>query len=155
VTDPAADARPRAIRFRSPRLRLSLGHIIAAGLLFAVEVLIALAVDDDFVRPYVGDVLVVVLIHSSILAVADLPPAPTAVGVFGFACAVEAAQYAGVGDLVADHPILRVVVGTTFQWGDIVAYGAGAVLAVLAERAWRPTGGGRPSATALVGRIGK
>jgi hypothetical protein len=120
---------------------LSLAHLVAAGLIFAVEVLIALAVDDRFVRPYVGDVLVVILIYSSILAAADVPPAPAAVGVFGFACAIEAAQYAGVGELVAGHPILRVVVGTTFQRGDIVAYGVGAVLAVLAERAWRSTRG--------------
>ena len=100
-------------------------------MLFVVEVTIAVAVDDDLIRPYVGDVLVVMLIHAALATVAELPVAPTAGGIYLFACAVEVAQWAGVGELAAGHPVLQVVIGSTFQWGDLVAYGLGCALVVL------------------------
>lgn len=121
---------------RHRRLRLSLPHAAAAGALFAVEVAIALFVHDGFVRPYVGDVLVVLLVHQVVLAVLDLPSRATAAATLAFAYAVEGAQYAGVGDLLDGHPIFQTIVGTTFQAGDLVAYAVGALIAVI-------VGGGR------------
>ena len=96
-----------------------------------MEVVIALFVHDDFVRPYVGDVLVVLLIHQAMLAVMDLPTAATALATLLFAYAVEGAQYVGVGRHLDGHPILQTVIGTTFQWGDLVAYAVGALVAGL------------------------
>jgi Protein of unknown function (DUF2809) len=148
VTAPRVTAGPRPGAFR---LRLSPRHLVAAGVLFVVEVVIALTVHDELVRPYVGDVLVVLLIHCALLALVDLRPGPTAVGVLGFAFAIEAAQLAGVGRLLDGHPVLQVVVGTTFQWGDLVAYAVGAALAALTGltglgqgTSARPVGGDGP-----------
>ena len=39
-------------------------YIISFLLIFCIEVLIALYVRDNFMRPYVGDMLVVVLVYS-------------------------------------------------------------------------------------------
>ena len=39
-------------------------YIISFLLIFCIEVLIALYVRDNFIRPYVGDMLVVVLVYS-------------------------------------------------------------------------------------------
>ena len=39
-------------------------YIISFLVIFCIEVLIALYVRDNFVRPYIGDVLVVVLVYS-------------------------------------------------------------------------------------------
>ena len=39
-------------------------YIISFLVIFCIEVLIALYVCDNFVRPYIGDVLVVVLVYS-------------------------------------------------------------------------------------------
>lgn len=113
------------------RLRLSRRHAAAAAALFAVEVAIALFVHDDFVRPYVGDVLVVLLVHQAVLAVVDLPARRTALGTLAFAYAVEGAQYAGIGRRFDGHPILQTIIGTTFQWGDLVAYAVGALVALV------------------------
>lgn len=124
-----ATAQRRQVGWRAC-LRLSLPHALAATALFAVEVAIALFVHDDFVRPYVGDVLVVLLVHQAVLAVADLPSRPTALATLAFAYAVEAAQLAGIGRRFDGHPILQTVIGTTFQWGDLVAYAVGAVAAL-------------------------
>ena len=45
---------------------------IAALILLVVEVLIALFVNDQFVRPYLGDVLAVVLVYASLRAVTPM-----------------------------------------------------------------------------------
>ena len=43
-----------------------IGYAIATVILLLIEVLIALYVHDAFVRPYIGDVLVVVVIYTFI-----------------------------------------------------------------------------------------
>lgn len=115
------------------RLRFSPLHAAIATTLFVVEVGIALFVHDGFVRPYVGDVLVVLLIHHAVLTAVALPPTVSALATLMFAFLVEGAQYAGIGDRLDGHPILQTVIGTTFQWGDLVAYTLGALVAALAH----------------------
>ncbi len=44
-------------------------YLIAALFIFAVEVVIALYVRDDFVRPYLGDVLAVMLVYCAVRTV--------------------------------------------------------------------------------------
>ena len=41
-------------------------YLIMTLILLVVEVLIALYVHDDFIRPYIGDVLVVIVIYTFI-----------------------------------------------------------------------------------------
>lgn len=45
------------------RLRLNMKYLCAFIIVFIIEVLIALFINDKFIRPYVGDILVVVLIY--------------------------------------------------------------------------------------------
>ena len=46
------------------RMKKRIFYIISFLVIFCIEVLIALYVCDNFVRPYIGDVLVVVLVYS-------------------------------------------------------------------------------------------
>lgn len=53
-------------------------YIISFLMIFCIEVLIALYVRDSFVRPYMGDALVVVLVYSFVrifIPTGDSPPA--------------------------------------------------------------------------------
>ncbi len=106
------------------------------ALLFAIELFIALYVRDGFVRPYLGDVLVVMLLFFAVSAVVAARPVPLALGVLLFACLVELTQAVGVIHRLGweDHRWARLVLGNTFQWGDLLCYGAGAVLALAVER---------------------
>ena len=108
-------------------------------LLLAVEVLIALFVRDAFVRPYLGDVLVIPLIFFAVLTVADPPPRTLALGVLLFAFAVEGAQAAGLIRWLGweNNTMAKVILGNTFQWGDLLCYAVGAVSALLLQRALR------------------
>jgi hypothetical protein len=105
-------------------------------ILFAVEVCIALFVHDRFVRPYVGDVLVVILIYCSVKSFADLPYGQTAVGVLLFAFFIEWLQSIhfvsriGLGDV----KLANILIGNSFAWLDILAYAVGIIIVLLIEQ---------------------
>ena len=104
--------------------------------LLCVELVIALFVHDDFVRPYIGDVLVTVLLCCLCrIAVPKGVPALPAY-VFLFAALVEAAQYIDVVKLLGweDNAILSTLIGRTFSWADILCYGVGCVAFWAAEK---------------------
>jgi hypothetical protein len=116
-------------------LRINRRYFIAATILFVIEVGIAWFVHDSFVRPYLGDVLVVILIYCAVKSVVNWSVWPTAVGVLLFAFAVEAAQYFGLIYYLGleNSGLARAVIGTSFAWADIVAYCAGIALVLLVE----------------------
>ena len=104
--------------------------------LLCVELCIALFVHDAFVRPYIGDVLVTVLLCCLCrIAVPKGVPALPAY-VFLFAALVEAAQYIDVVKLLGweDNAILSTLIGRTFSWADILCYGVGCVAFWAAEK---------------------
>lgn len=107
-------------------------------LIFCIEVLIALYVRDSFVRPYIGDVLVVVLVYSfvRIFLPTGIPRLPFYV--FLFACFVEVMQYLQlVETLEITNRAVRIILGSTFDWKDIACYAVGCILIVLFERIFR------------------
>jgi len=111
--------------------RLSIRHAVLAFLLLVVEILIAAFVRDGFVRPHLGDVLVVMLVHFTVRTFLDLRPARVALGCFLFACTMEALQAMHFIRLLGweHNTAARLLLGDTFQWWDIPAYAAGAVIA--------------------------
>ena len=101
-------------------------------ILLAVEIWIALYVHDSFVRPYLGDVLVTILLCCLCRAV--LPKFQPAVPVFLFAVAVEFTQRLGLVKMLGlQRTIFAVILGTSFSWIDILCYGAGCLLFAAAE----------------------
>lgn len=119
-----------------------MGRRACAGIavaLFGVEVLIALVAHDRFVRPYLGDVLAVMGVHFALRAATPIRPAPAAVTAFLIGCMIEGAQGIHLLDrLGLGHvTLLRIVLGSQFEWNDILAYGAGALAALGIERAFR------------------
>ena len=103
---------------------------IFCGLL-AVEIGIAIFVHDAFVRPYVGDMLVTLLLCCMCrVAVPDkirlLPGF-----VFVFAACVEISQYFDIVAVLglADNRILSIALGRTFSWMDLVCYAVGCMAA--------------------------
>ncbi len=100
--------------------------------LLAVEVCIALFVHDAFVRPYVGDVLVVVLLYCFWRIF--LPPyrwLPAAV--FAVAVAVEVSQYFHLVEVLGldGNRFFLTILGNAFSWGDMGCYAVGCALAAL------------------------
>lgn len=109
------------------RKRLYYG--MATGVLLVIEVLIALFVHDDFVRPYVGDMLVVVVIYTFLrmFIPEGCPFLPLAI--FVFAAGVEALQGLHIVELLSlqDSPFFRILIGSVCDWKDIACYAIGCV----------------------------
>jgi hypothetical protein len=108
-------------------------YFFLAIILFVIEVLIALFVRDFFVRPYVGDYLVVILIYCAVRAVLKASVWKVALGVLLFSFLIETLQYFHiVNRLGLEHnTIARTVIGYGFAWADFLAYTLG-ILTVLA-----------------------
>lgn len=100
---------------------------------FLIEILIALFVHDRFIRPFIGDVLVVVLIYFAVSSVIKAPPIQLAGAVWLFACVIEWAQYMQLAAWLGlqKGSILYVALGATADWMDVVAYGVGGLLIML------------------------
>ncbi|BDA66702.1 hypothetical protein RIVM261_054980 [Rivularia sp. IAM M-261] len=98
--------------------------------LFLIEVCIAVFVNDVFIRPFVGDILVVILIYCFIRAFWDIKPSVVAVSVFTFACIIEVLQYFNFVNKLGlqNNKILAIALGSTFDWKDIIAYAIGTII---------------------------
>lgn len=111
-------------------------YFIAFLLFFVVEVVIALYVHDSFVRPYLGDTIVVWLIYTFILSFFAWSKSKVALGVLLFAFLVEGLQAMNFIELIGlqENAIARAVIGTSFAWEDIWAYIGGYVVILLFNR---------------------
>ena len=112
------------------------GYILAFALLLTVEILIALFVRDDFIRPYGGDILVTVLICAAVRIVFPTGVRLLPLWVFLFAAGVEIGQYfdfvtlLGLGNIA----FFRILLGSTFSFADLLCYAAGCALFWLGEK---------------------
>ncbi len=102
-------------------------YFIVTTVLLVIEVLIALFVHDNFVRPYVGDVLVVAVIYTCIRIFIPNKVKLLPLYIFLFGTLVELMQYINVVKLLGlqDNKFFSVLIGTTFDIKDIICYGVG------------------------------
>ena len=110
-------------------------YLIVTIVLFIIELLIALYVNDDFIRPYIGDVLVVILIYCFFRSFLNIKFFTLAVSVLVFAYCVEVLQYFRIVEVLGlqDNKIMSVIIGTSFSWEDLIAYLVGFLFIIVAE----------------------
>ena len=113
----------------------SLKYLFLTIFLFLIELGIALFVKDTVIRPFVGDVLVVVLIYCFLRIFLQGVAWKIALGVLIFACLIEIGQYFDYVKLLGleNNRILSVAMGRTFEWTDFLAYFTGFLLIILSE----------------------
>lgn len=114
------------------------GYAVLAVVVFLAEVAIALWVRDCFIRPYLGDVLAVILVYLALRAVTAMRVLPAAFAAFMIGVGVELAQWLTLADhlRLAEDGMARVALGSHFDIHDILCYAVGAAIIVVAER-WR------------------
>lgn len=112
-----------------------LTYILLFVAIFGIEVLIALFVRDNFIRPYVGDMLVTVVICLFLRGFTPLKTKLLALFVFIFAAAVEIGQYFDFVALIglSENRFFSVLLGRTFSLADIICYGIGCIAFFLTE----------------------
>ena len=114
-------------------MKKRLPYIIIFIAIFAVETCIALFVNDDFVRPYMGDVIVMwgVYCFAQIILGGRFDSYKVAIGALIFAFIVEFLQKLRIVDVLGiKSPVLRTIIGTSFAPADLVCYLAGTAVTV-------------------------
>lgn len=107
-----------------------------ALIIFVVEVLIATTFKDIFfVRAYLGDVFVVMLMYYFVKAFVIINPTKLIIGLVIFSFIIEFLQYFHFGELLGlkDNKVAMIVLGNSFSWIDIICYLAGGIILYLIE----------------------
>ena len=116
--------------------RFHKGYFGLTVVLLLIEVLIAMYVRDNFIRPYFGDFLVVILMYCFLKSFADPDVRLTAMAVLLFSYLIEIFQYLNFVERLGlgNSEIARTLIGTSFAWMDILAYTTGILTVLWFER---------------------
>lgn len=104
--------------------------------LLIAEIYIALFVNDKFIRPFGGDILVTVLLCAFVRIFKPTGMRLLPIYVFMFAVCVEILQYFDYVKLLglAENRFFSVLMGRSFSVHDIVCYGVGCVIFFVLEQ---------------------
>lgn len=110
-------------------------YFLLALILFFVEVLIAMYVQDSFVRPYGGDFLVVIFLYCLQKSFFKIPVKNAIIWVLLFAFLVEGLQYFHLIKVLGleGNRVASTVLGSHFEWLDMLLYTLAAGTIFLAE----------------------
>ncbi len=113
------------------------GYAVATAVMFGIELLIALFLNDPLIRPHVGDALAVILVYLALRTILPWRPLPSALIALGVAFAIELGQLFHVRDLLGlpDSALVRFTLGGVFDIKDLFFYTAGAIFALIGEAA--------------------
>jgi hypothetical protein len=117
-------------------LRFSAENGLKSLVCFIALVVIALYVRDSFIRPTLGDVLVVVWLYYFLASMFSMPVNWLVSLVVLIAFAVELGQLLQVAvwlGIESSSP-LAVILGATFDWKDLLAYSIGGLLCCWIEK---------------------
>lgn len=117
-------------------LKFNFNYFILTLILLSIEVLIALYVHDKIIRPYIGDLLVVILIYCFLKSFLNTSPFLLVMFVLAFSFLTELLQYLNIVNRLnlGEYKLARIVIGTSFSWEDLVAYTFGAGIVLIVER---------------------
>lgn len=117
------------------KLRFNLKYLLLTIIIFFVEVLIATKLKDIFfVRAYLGDVIVVMLLYTFIKSFFSISNNEKLIpGILIFSCCIEFAQYFNIAEKLGFQPgnLMYIVIGNSFSWIDILCYAVGCLLLYL------------------------
>ena len=111
-------------------------HLSIFVAVFIAEVLVATTFSNViFIRSYISDFLVVILLYHFVKVFLDTPPSTLAAVVFVFACGVEVSQHFHLVDAlgVRHGSLLYILIGTSFSWIDILMYFLGCLTSFLVD----------------------
>lgn len=116
------------------RKRLVYLGLLVFGL--AIEIIIARYFREGFIRFYLGDVLVVCVLHCLIGIFIPERMGAVPVLLFLLAFAVELLQGAILKNLpfIAQNEFLSIALGSTFDWWDILCYAIGCIIIFSVEK---------------------
>ena len=112
------------------KMKKRAAYFIIFIFLLIIELLIALYIHDNFVRPYIGDVLVVIVIYTFLRTFIPDRIKLMPLYIFIFAVAVEILQYFRIVEILGfqNNIVMSVLIGSVFDIKDIICYGIGCII---------------------------
>lgn len=112
-----------------------LWYSLATAIILGIEILIALFVNDSFIRPFGGDILVVILIACLIRIFKPSGAPLLSLWVFLFSVAVEIAQHFDIVSLLGLNgiPFFVILIGNSFSFIDILCYAVGCAVFLVSD----------------------
>lgn len=103
--------------------------------LLILEIFIATYVNDGFVRPYLGDFLVVILLYCLLMAVFKISIAKGLLAVLVFSFSIEFFQLINIVKVLQYEPpkTIMIILGSSFSIWDLLAYFLGLLTCLLFE----------------------
>ncbi len=120
------------------KTKIRLTYVALFLLLFAVELCIALFIKDKFIRPYVGDILVIPLLCSFFRIIA--PQKPRFLGLYTVLLGViaEIMQLCRLDEMLGvEGTAIGIILGSTFDIKDIICYIIGGALFFILDEVLR------------------
>lgn len=114
-------------------MKINYKYLISFIILFLIEAFIAIFIKDNIIRPFVGDVLVVILIYTFLKIFITKPIKYLPIYIFLFACLVEIGQYFDLVSLLhlQNFKLARIILGSTFDIKDIICYLIGTIFIIV------------------------
>jgi hypothetical protein len=111
-------------------LRFNSSYFKIAVLLLIVEILIAVFMKDQFIRPFGGDFLIVIFIYYFVKSFLEYSSQWILIAVLLFAISVEFTQYFNlIGWMgLSQNRMAQWLLGTSFSWIDMIVYTLGVAL---------------------------
>ncbi|WP_300688495.1 DUF2809 domain-containing protein [Chryseobacterium sp.] len=110
------------------KLKFSLKYLLLTLFIFLIEVSIATILKDIFfVRAYLGDVIVVMLLYTFVKSFVEVNDQKLILGILLFSFLIEFAQYFNIAERLGFRrgSLMYIVIGNSFSWIDILCYAVG------------------------------
>jgi hypothetical protein len=113
-------------------------------MLLSIEICIAAFLTEGFIRHTFGDFLVVILMYCAVRSIIKLNPLTIAFGVLAVAFLIEFLQLFNLLDYLnlRDHQFAIIILGSTFEITDLIAYTLGVITIFLIDTkismTWKP-----------------
>ena len=116
------------------KFRFHFGYFFLAIVLFLVEIAIA-KYTGGWIRHYLGDVLVVILIYSALMTIVNFNRKAVILFTLIFAFAIEFSQYFKLAERLGfeQGSVPYIVLGNAFSVEDLVCYAVGCLIILLFE----------------------
>ncbi|MGA8855360.1 MAG: DUF2809 domain-containing protein [Christiangramia sp.] len=110
-------------------------YVVGFMILLLIEILIARFVNDNFIRPYLGDFLVVILLYCFLMAISRISVLKGLFVVLLFSFAVEFFQLINIVKVLQYQPpqVVMIVLGSSFSVLDLLAYSLGIITCYFIE----------------------
>lgn len=112
---------------------IKLPYLFISIIILIVEILIAIFAKDQFIRPIFGDYLAVLFLFYLFASFLKFSKNSIALITLLISYIIEGLQYIHILEILnlEQYPLLKIIVGTSFSWNDMLAYTLGTLTVLL------------------------